>query len=109
MPLGGGRSPVRKDASSLVFDILLDNCRGYFPDTTGKAPVMPMISVIHKSHIIKTISKGVVLIFLLSSKSYIAGVATCSIIRTSTVDLYFTSYGSDWLEVTQTTVTCLNW
>ena len=49
MPLGGGRSPVRKDASSLVFDILLDNCRGYFPDTTGKAPVMPMISDIHKS------------------------------------------------------------
>ena len=110
LPLGGGRSPVRKDASSLVFDILLDNCRGYFPDTTGKAPVMPMISVIHKSHIIKTISKGVVLIISPFLKIVIfAGVATCDIIKTSTVDLYFTSYGSDWLEVTQTTVTCLNW
>ena len=41
MPLGGGRSPVRKDASSLVFDILLDNCRGYFPDTTGKVSIGP--------------------------------------------------------------------
>ena len=41
MPLGGGRSPVRKDASSLDFDILLDNCRGYFPDTTGKVSIGP--------------------------------------------------------------------
>ena len=41
LPLGGGRSPVRKDASSLVFDILLDNCRGYFPDTTGKVSIGP--------------------------------------------------------------------
>lgn len=44
MPLGGGRSPVRKDASSLVFDILLDNCRGYFPDTTGKVSHRTRIS-----------------------------------------------------------------
>ena len=41
LPLGGGRRPVRKDASSLVFDILLDNCRGYFPDTTGKVSIGP--------------------------------------------------------------------
>lgn len=44
MPLGGGRSPVRKGASSLVFDILLDNCRGYFPDTTGKVSHRTRIS-----------------------------------------------------------------
>ena len=41
----------------------------------------------------KTISKGVVLLILLSSKiGYTAGVATCSIIRSSTVDLYLYSY-----------------
>ena len=34
-------SPVRKDASSLDFDILLDNCRGYFPDITGKVSIGP--------------------------------------------------------------------
>lgn len=41
----------------------------------------------------KTISKGVVLLILLSSKiGYTAGVATCGIIRSSTVDLYLYSY-----------------
>ena len=52
MPLGGGRSPVRKDASSLVFDILLDNCRGYFPDTTGKVsigPEYPFLPIVYPS------------------------------------------------------------
>ena len=38
-----------------------------------------------------------------------AGVATCDIIKTSTVDLYLISYSLDWLEVTQTTVVCLKW
>ena len=40
---------------------------------------------------------------------YIAGVATCFIIRTGTADLYFICYSSDCLEVTQTAVVCLNW
>ena len=41
----------------------------------------------------KTISKGVVLLILLSLKiGYTAGVATCGIIRSSTVDLYLYSY-----------------
>ena len=44
LPLGGGRSPVRKGASSLVFDILLDNCRENFPDTTGKVSHRTRIS-----------------------------------------------------------------
>ena len=38
-----------------------------------------------------------------------AGLATCGIIGTSTVDLYLYDYSSDWLEVTQTTVVCLEW
>ena len=38
-----------------------------------------------------------------------AGVATCGIIKTSTVDLYLFFYSLDWLEVTQTTVVCLKW
>ena len=38
-----------------------------------------------------------------------AGVATCDIIKTSTVDLYLSSYSFDWFEVTQTTVVCLKW
>ena len=38
-----------------------------------------------------------------------AGVATCDIIKTSTVDLYLLFYSSDWFEVTQTTVVCLKW
>ena len=63
----------------------------------------------HGTRIIKTISKGVVLIISPFLKSYIAGVATCSIIRTSTADLYFIGYSSDCLEVTQTAVVCLNW
>ena len=71
---------------------------------------MPMISVIHKSHIIKTISKGVVLIISPFLKIVIfAGVATCDIIKTSTVDLYLLFYSSDWFEVNQTTVVCLKW
>lgn len=44
LPLGSGRSLVRRDALSLVFDILLDNCRGYFPDTTGKVSHRTRIS-----------------------------------------------------------------
>ena len=38
-----------------------------------------------------------------------AGVATCDIIKTSTVDLYLYYYSLDWFEVTQTTVVCLKW
>ena len=39
----------------------------------------------------------------------LAGVATCDIIKTSTVDLYLYHYSLDWFEVTQTTVVCLKW
>ena len=62
-----------------------------------------------ESRIIKTISKGVVIIISPFLRSYIAGVATCFIIRTSTADLYLLNYSLDWLEVTQTAVVCLNW
>ena len=62
------------------------------------------------SRIIKTISKGVVLIISPFFQFVIfAGVATCGIIMTSTVDLYLIFYSFDWLEVTQTTVVCLKW
>ena len=53
---------------------------------------------------------GVVLIISPFLKIVIfAGVATCDIIKTSTVDLYLLFYSSDWFEVTQTTVVCLKW
>ena len=38
-----------------------------------------------------------------------AGLATCGIMKTSTVDLYLFNYNLDWLKVTQTTVVCLKW
>ena len=62
------------------------------------------------SRIIKTITKGVVLIISPFFKFVIfAGVATCGIIEASTVDLYLFNYSLDWFEVTQTTVVCLKW
>jgi hypothetical protein len=68
------RSPVLRR-----FDLLLDLLNG-----------RKILSRVHQhclSRIIKTISKGVVLIISPFLKSYIAGVATCFIIRTSTADL----------------------
>ena len=41
---------------------------------------------------------------LIKSLVIFAGIATCDIIKTSTVDLYLFSYSFDWFEVTQTTV-----
>ena len=62
----------------------------------------------HIARIIKTILKGVVLIISPFLKFVIfAGVATCGIIMTSTVDLYLSHYSFDWSEVTQTTVVYL--
>lgn len=40
---------------------------------------------------------------LIKSLIIFAGVATCDIIKTSTVDLHLISYSLDWLEVSQTT------
>ena len=62
------------------------------------------------TRIIKTISKGVVLIISpFFQNVYVAGVATCGIISTSAVDLFLYYYSFDCFEVTQTTAACLNW
>ena len=68
------------------------------------------ITNLRKGEIIKTTPFEMVLIISPFLKFVIfAGVATCGIIMTSTVDLYLYFYSSDWFEVTQTTVVCLKW
>ena len=70
---------------------------------------MPMISVIHKSHIIKTISKGVVLIISPFLKKLYCRSSYLLYNQNKHFGFVIFIYGLDCLEVTQTAVVCLNW
>ena len=78
-----------------VKEIVTEDIRGYLTNYQWKKR-SSRVTIDNIRRILsynKTISKGVVLLILLSSKiGYTAGVATCSIIRSSTVDLYLYSY-----------------
>lgn len=87
--------PLRKMEGSVLDDAVNSLLRGV--SISDSLPISDRNMILaNKVDILtynKTISKGVVLLILLSSKiGYTAGVATCGIIRSSTVDLYLYSY-----------------